>query len=195
MRIAALVEFDLGIEDVRYFAHPFELADAAVQRGFAVLIADFAHLGSVYEMREFFDTVIFLHATCDAATFARALGVGDYCYRYDEMAHLRHRIAYLRRKHYRTKGRLWRQGELIYDTEGKRLYKNGEEIAFPKALQALLEFLIAHSDRFVDKFEILDSVEEINTEGSLKVSISKLRTLGLEIETRQGLGYKLKEMK
>ncbi len=195
MRIAALVEFDLGIDEVRYFAHPFELADAALQRRFEVLVADFVHLGSVYEMREFFDYVIFLHATCDAASFARAMGVGDFCYRYDEITHLKHRIAYLERKLYRTKGRLWRQGGIIYDIHGKRLYKDSKELPLPKALQALLEFLIAHSDRYVDKYDIIDNVEEINTEGSLKVSISKLRSLGLEIETRQGLGYKLKETK
>ena len=193
MRIAALVEFDLGMEDIRYFAHPFELADAAVQRGFAVLIADFSYLGSIYEIREFFDTVIFLHATCDAATFARALGVGDYCYRYDELVHLRHRISYLQRKYYRTAGRLWRQGDIVYDTYTKRLFRAGREQKLPRALRELLECLIAHSDRYLEKYEIIDCVEEINTEGSLKVSISKLRALGLEIETLSGLGYKLKE--
>ncbi len=193
MRIAALVDFDLGVQSVEYFSHPFALADAACQRDFDLLIADFRYLANIYEMRSFFTYIIFLHPLCDATTYARALRVGDYCYRYEAFEHLKSRIAYLQRRESLLQGRLWRQGKFYFDRERKKLYHETRELELSQALQELLLFLIENRDRYVDKYAIIDNLESINTEGSLKVAISRLRSLGLEIETRQGLGYKLKE--
>lgn len=192
MRIAALVDFPLPIENVEYYEQPFVLVEATVLKEYDLLITDIRYLGTIYEIRDAFSTIIFLSPRCNNNEYARVLKIGDYCYRYEELEYLKMRVEYIRRKSYQLKTEYWRQNEIFFDLRNGRLYKGGQELPISVSLLALLNFLIKHRNRYVDKYEIIENIDEINTEGSLKVSISRLRSLGLEIETKQGLGYKLK---
>jgi len=48
---------------------------------------------------------------------------------------------------------------------------------------------------YLSKDFILSNCESIESEGSIKVLISKLRQLGFDIVNQKNLGYKLKEKK
>jgi DNA-binding response OmpR family regulator len=138
---------------------------------------------------------LFITARTDIASVARGFEVGadDYIKKPFDFEELTIRIDALLRKAYRTRQERIPLGELHFAVATEELYHDGESLPLPPADRRLLARLVRERDRIVPKEELLAILGdgEEGSEGALRVHISRLRKLGLPIETRKGIGYRL----
>jgi DNA-binding response OmpR family regulator len=138
---------------------------------------------------------LFITARTDIASVARGFEVGadDYIKKPFDFEELTIRIEALMRKAYRTRDERIDLGRLQFDVRSEELYRDTEPLPLPPSDRRLLARLVRDRNRIVPKedlLEILGDGEE-GSEGALRVHISRLRKLGLPIETRKGIGYRL----
>ncbi|MRJ06081.1 MAG: hypothetical protein C6I01_00980 [Epsilonproteobacteria bacterium] len=171
-----------------------EAVMAFIGRQWDLVIADFEMFGVIRELKEkkgdFY--VVFLTHTCDIFYYRKALEVGDFCYQFNELDKFWLRFHYLERKIWKIRGKIFRYGDMVYNLQQRKLFKNGEEIKLTRGEYAILETLIKHRDTFLSKEKIMEETDT-DSPASIKVIISKLRKLGFKIVNRTRIGYKLIE--
>ena len=138
---------------------------------------------------------LFITARTDIASVARGFEVGadDYIKKPFDFEELTIRIDALLRKAFGTRQEQIDLGTFQFVVSTGELYREGKALAVPPADRRLLARLIRDRDRVVPKEELLSILGdgEEGSEGALRVHISRLRKLGLPIETRKGIGYRL----
>jgi len=138
---------------------------------------------------------LFITARTDIASVARGFEVGadDYIKKPFDFEELTIRIDALLRKAFGTRQERIDLGTFQFVVSTGELYREGKALAVPPADRRLLARLIRDRDRVVPKEELLSILGdgEEGSEGALRVHISRLRKLGLPIETRKGIGYRL----
>ena len=131
------------------------------------------------------------------------LGADDYLQKPFAFEELQARIHALVRRRYRSKSPRLEIGDLVVDTVGRRVTKNGVEIQLTRREFQILEYLARRTDQTVTRIEIEDSVysernlpESNAVESALSNLRRKLRGAGGSnpdpIQTRPGLGYCLR---
>jgi DNA-binding response OmpR family regulator len=184
----------LDMAGVTFTSDVNEFYDNFLEQHYDILVANFDFYSYVREFDSVYDGyIILLCEYSNELLYKRALEFADYCYAYSEFYKLKHRLDFLKRKIYKTRGAIFKYRDLLYNFNTKTLYLKSQSTQLTKAQQELLEVLIKNRDNYTSSESIINICEYIGSIGSIKVIISTLRKLGFDIISKQNLGYKLKE--
>jgi DNA-binding response OmpR family regulator len=177
-----------------YVVDDNDFYDAVLNKKFDVILISFDYFGHFLEIKEYVkSTVIFLNYYCDTMIYKKVLEVADYCYLYTEFEKLNLRLEFLRKKTLKTKSSVYKLKNLLYNFAIDELYKDSVPVKLSSAEKELLRTLIKNRNRYLSKEDILMECDTIESEASIKVLISHLRKLGIEIDNQKNSGYKLKD--
>ena len=196
MRILAFLDLDIRFDEfeIVYVYDENEFYEKIINKKFDVLLVSMSFFKEFLEIKNYIkNEVVFINEYCDIQMYKKALEYGDYCYTLDEFEKLRLRLLYLQKKIYKNKSQVFKFDEFLYNFKTKTLYKNSEIIKLSRAEIELLENLIKNRNGYMSKEDIVMSCDSIESESSIKVLISHLRKIGLNIVNQKNLGYKLKE--
>ena len=164
---------------------------------FDVNIPDISGFELLSMLRETGNTTpcIFLTSLSDIASLSKGFEVGadDYLKKPFDFDELIIRIQSLLRKSFSAKNNEVSYKDLIYKISTNELF-NGSTLSLLTPLeQKLLSLFFKRIDETITKQELLHELDSVNesSEGSLRVYITKLRKVGLEIQTIKGVGYRL----
>jgi len=138
---------------------------------------------------------IFLTSLDDISSLSKGFEVGadDYIKKPFDFDELLIRIQALLRKVYKTYEDSLNYKNLIYKISTNELYKEEKLVTLTPQEKKLCTMLFQNIDKTLKKEDILYEldIDGESSEGALRVYISKLRKVGLEIQTLKGIGYRL----
>ena len=138
---------------------------------------------------------IFLTSLNDIASLSKGFEVGadDYMKKPFDFDELLVRIEALLRKSFSSASNDVKYGEFIYKIATNELFKGSELILLAPQEQKLLALFFRRINETIKKDDFLYELDKENetSEGALRVYITKLRKIGLEIQTIKGVGYRL----
>ncbi len=138
---------------------------------------------------------IFLTSLNDIASLSRGFEVGadDYIKKPFDFDELLIRIQALLRKSFSAKNNEIKYNSLVYKISTNELLDNNKLIQLAPQEKKLLSLFFKRINETVTKQDLLHELDSINesSEGALRVYITKLRKVGLEIQTLKGTGYRL----
>jgi len=138
---------------------------------------------------------IFLTSLNDIASLSRGFEVGadDYIKKPFDFDELLIRIQALLRKSFSATNNEIKYNSLTYKISTNELLDNGRLIQITPQEKKLLSLLFKRIDETITKQELLYELDNVNesSEGALRVYMTKLRKVGLEIQTIKGVGYRL----
>jgi len=138
---------------------------------------------------------IFLTSLNDIASLSRGFEVGadDYMKKPFDFDELLIRIQALLRKSFNTKQNDVSYNNLTYKIATNELLDGAELILLAPQEKKLLSIMFKRIEETITKQELLHELdgEHESSEGALRVYITKLRKVGLEIQTIKGTGYRL----
>jgi len=196
MRILCFSDFHIEFNkfDFTYVYDENDFYEKILNKKYDVVIVSFNYFPQFLEIKQFVNSyTLFVNDYCDSFIYKKVLEVADFCYRYDEMEKLYYRLEYLQKKLLKTKASVYKSGDLLYNFNTNELYKNSKPVKLSSAEKELLRTLIKHRNTYLSKEDILMECDNIESESSIKVLISHLRKLGLNIENQKNMGYKLKD--
>ena len=179
--------------DLEYVYNVDEFYTKVLNKKYDVLIVNFDLFEFVSEIKRFFEgKIIFISSFIDELIYKKSLEIGDFCYHFNEVWKVGFRLKYLQKELLNLNSNIFKYKDLIFDLKRKVLYKDKKEVSLSPAERELLKLLIVNKN-YLNKDFILNNCENIESESSIKVLISKLRQLGFDIVNQKNLGYKLKE--
>jgi len=179
--------------DLEYVYDVDEFYTKVLNKKYDVLIVDFDLFEFVSEVKRFFEgKIIFISSFIDELVYKKSLEIGDFCYDFNELWKVDFRLKYLQKELLNLNSNIFKYKDLIFDLKRKVLYKDKKEVSLSPAERELLKLLVVNKS-YLNKDFILNNCENIESESSIKVLISKLRQLGFDIVNQKNLGYKLKE--
>lgn len=138
---------------------------------------------------------IFLTSLNDIASLSKGFEVGadDYLKKPFDFDELLVRIKSLLRKSFSAKSNEVKYKYFIYRISTNELINDGSLVLLTPLEQKLLSIFFKRIDETITKQELLHELDSVNesSEGALRVYITKLRKVGLEIQTIKGVGYRL----
>ena len=139
---------------------------------------------------------IFLTSLDDISSLSKGFEVGadDYVKKPFDFDELLIRIQAQLRKVYKTYEDILKYKDLVYKISTHELLDNNNNlITLTPQEKKLCAMLFQNIDNTLTKEDILYEldIEGESSEGALRVYISKLRKVGLEIQTLKGIGYRL----
>lgn len=138
---------------------------------------------------------IFLTSLNDIASLSRGFEVGadDYLKKPFDFDELLVRIQAVLRKSFHVQSNLIVYHHLSYKISTNELFNGTQFISLAPQELKLLPLFFKNIDTTVTKQELLNALDSINesSEGALRVYISKLRKIGLNICSIKGVGYRL----
>jgi len=138
---------------------------------------------------------IFLTSLNDINSLSRGFEVGadDYIKKPFDFDELLIRIQALLRKSFHSKSNEVKYKNLLYKIATNELLDDKSLIALTPQEKKLLSLFFKRIDKTITKQELLHELDAVNesSEGALRVYITKLRKVGLEIQTIKGTGYRL----
>ncbi|WP_456479020.1 winged helix-turn-helix domain-containing protein [Nautilia sp.] len=196
MKILFFTVFKINIDrfECTYINEENDFYDAVLNKKFDVIVISFDFYSNYLEIRKYVNSqVIFLTEYCDLQIYKKVLEVADYCYLYGEYDKLMLRLEYLRKKILNSASSVYKSGNMLYNFSTNEVYINSEPVKLSNAEKELLRTLIKNRNIYISKEDILMECDNIESESSIKVLISHLRKLGINIENQKNYGYKLKE--
>jgi DNA-binding response OmpR family regulator len=137
---------------------------------------------------------IFITSLNDIASLSKGFEVGadDYIKKPFDFDELLVRIKALIRKVYQSRSQIIHAFEFSFNIEKYELYKEGEFVKLSPSELQIVKLFFKNLDQTVLKEEILEELGDGRemSEGSLRVHITKLRKIGLNITTIKGIGYR-----
>jgi len=187
------VEYTNREYDLEYVYGVDEFYTKILNKKYDVLIVNFDLFEFVSEVRRFFEgKIIFISSFIEELVYKKSLEIGDFCYDFNELWKVDFRLKYLQKELLNLNSNIFKYKDLIFDLKRKVLYKDKKEVSLSPAERELLKLLVVNKN-YLSKDFILSNCENIESESSIKVLISKLRQLGFDIVNQKNLGYKLKE--
>jgi len=179
-----------------------EVLDLSYENNFDIFLLDvnlpdFSGFELLKLLRENSDKTpaIFLTSLDDIASLSKGFEVGadDYIKKPFDFDELLIRIQALLRKSYNTYEDLLQYKDLKYKISTNELYKEDELVILTPQEKKLTTLLFQNIENTLKKEDILYEldIQGESSEGALRVYISKLRKIGLEIQTLKGIGYRL----
>ena len=188
--------------DITHTTNGEEALDATYAQHFDLFLFD-VNVGYISgfellkSLRQSEDTTpaIFITALTDidSLSYGFSIGADDYIKKPFDFDELLVRIRALLRKSYKTYEEMLTLGEFHFDIAKEELYKNGTFIPLAPLELKITKLLFQNLDTTMQKELILEYLAQGRemSEGSLRVSINKLRKTGLPITTVKGIGYRL----
>lgn len=138
---------------------------------------------------------IFLTSLNDIASLSRGFeaGADDYIKKPFDFDELIIRIQALLRKSFHAKNNEVKYNSLLYKISTNELFDDDTLVQLAPQEKKLLSLFFKRINETITKYELLHELDGINesSEGALRVYITKLRKVGLEIQTIKGTGYRL----
>ena len=138
---------------------------------------------------------IFLTSLNDIVSLSRGFEVGadDYIKKPFDFDELLIRIQALLRKSFSAKNNEIKYNSLVYKISTNELLDAKVLVSLAPQEKKLLSLFFKRIDETLTKQELLHELDSVNesSEGALRVYITKLRKVGLEIQTIKGTGYRL----
>lgn len=156
-------------------------------------LSGFELLKSLREASDITPT-IFLTAMGDIASLSKGfdMGADDYIKKPFDFDELIVRMNALLKKSYKTNSFLKIVGNFSFNIEKNEFYKDGKFYALSPYELKITKLFFKNVNKTLTKEDILyhlgDGIE--TSEGALRVHITKLRKIGLPIETIKGVGYR-----
>ncbi|HIP20216.1 MAG TPA: response regulator transcription factor [Sulfurimonas sp.] len=164
---------------------------------FDVNVPDYNGFELLQSLRDAGDATpcIFLTSLSDIASLSKGFGAGadDYLKKPFDFDELVVRVKAVLRKSFQTLENEVKYKNLVYKIVTNELFNEDELILLAPQEQKLLTLFFKNIDTTVTKEELLFELNRENeaSEGALRVYITKLRKVGLEIQTIKGTGYRL----
>jgi DNA-binding response OmpR family regulator len=137
---------------------------------------------------------IFITSLNDIASLSKGFEVGadDYIKKPFDFDELLVRIKAVIRKAYHSSSNILKVDNFAFDIEKNELYKEGHFLKLSPYELQIVKLFFKNLNHTIEKEEILEELGEGRemSEGSLRVYITKLRKLGLDITTIKGIGYR-----
>ena len=141
---------------------------------------------------------IFITALVDIGSLGKGFDVGadDYVRKPFDIDELLIRMHTLIKRSFKAYDEVIAYQDLRYHIEEQRIYKGEELIKLPPAERALLELFLQNIGKVLPKDYIFESVSEEGTmsDGALRVHVSHLKKLGLEITNVRTVGYRCEKL-
>ena len=138
---------------------------------------------------------IFITALSDVASLSQGFEVGadDYIKKPFDFDELLIRINALLKKRYHTYSNEITIGDFRFVIEKDELYSGSKFIPLPPYELNITRILFQNLNKTVQKEYLLDVLGDGKemSEGALRVHMTKLRKIGLPIDTIKGIGYRL----
>lgn len=159
-------------------------------------INGFELLKSLREMKD--DTpCIFLTAKLDISSLSSGFDVGgdDYIKKPFDSDELIIRINSQIKKSFKSHSFDITYKDIIYNLKNQKIFKSDEEILLSPMELKLFEIFIKNIDKTVSKEDILYELYDGDegSEASLRVQISKMKKIGLDITNFRAKGYRLEK--
>ena len=164
---------------------------------FDVNVPDFNGFELLKILREAGDATpcMFLTSLNDIASLSKGFAVGadDYLKKPFDFDELLVRISALLRKSFAAKENVITYKNLRYQIATNELLKGESLVKLAPQEQKLLALFFKRQNQTITKEDLLYTLdrEGESSEGALRVYITKLRRIGLELETIKGTGYRL----
>jgi len=138
---------------------------------------------------------IFITALTDVSSLSEGFDVGadDYIKKPFDFDELLVRINALLRKQYKSYKNKLTVGRFYFNIDSNELYFDDKFLQLSPAELKIVKLLFKNIDKTVLKENILNELSDGRevSEGSLRVHITKLRKIGLSIDTIKGTGYRI----
>jgi DNA-binding response OmpR family regulator len=138
---------------------------------------------------------IFLTSLNDIASLSKGFEVGadDYLKKPFDFDELLVRISAILRKSFSAEQNILKYKELTYKISSNEIYRGDKLLLLAPQEQKLLALFFKHQGETIKKEDFLYELDNDSesSEGALRVYITKLRKIGLEIQTIKGTGYRL----
>ena len=152
------------------------------------------------ELREYGNITpcIFLTAKVDIDSISIGFdsGADDYIKKPFDVDELIIRINTQIKKSFKSYSQTIKYGNIIYNITNKTILKDNQAINLSPTELKLFELFIKNINLSISKEDILYHIHngDIGSEPALRVQISKLKKLGLNISNQRAIGYKLEEL-
>jgi len=138
---------------------------------------------------------IFLTAKIDITSFSTGFDVGadDYIKKPFDFDELVIRINTQIKKSFNTYSDSIKYNNIVFNIENKTILKDNDEVFLSPIEFKLFELFIKNINKTISKEDIMYTIHdgEEGSENALRVQISKLKKLGLNIQNQRAVGYKL----
>ena len=137
---------------------------------------------------------IFITALIDINNLQKGFDVGadDYIKKPFDMKELLIRIESQIKKSFKSYSNILEYKDIAYDISSSILTKDGQKIHLSPSELKLLELFLQNINRVITKDEILYALHdgELGSDAALRVQISKLNKIGLDISNIRAIGYR-----
>jgi DNA-binding response OmpR family regulator len=141
---------------------------------------------------------IFLTAKVDIKSISMGFDIGgdDYMKKPFDSDELIIRIKTQIKKSFNSHNKEIIYKDIKYNIQDKTIFKNKKQIFLTPIQFKLFELFVKNINRSISKEDILYHIHngDIGSEASLRVQISKLKKLGLDISNQRATGYKLEKL-
>ncbi|MEA1914627.1 MAG: response regulator transcription factor [Campylobacterota bacterium] len=141
---------------------------------------------------------IFITANVDIQSVSKGFDVGadDYIKKPFDVDELVIRINTQIKKSFQSYTQKIEYGDLSFEIQTQKIVKKGVEILLSPTEKKLFELFFQNIDKPLNKEEILFHLHdgEEGSEAALRVQISKLKKLGLNITNQRGVGYRCEKL-
>jgi len=141
---------------------------------------------------------IFLTAKVDIGSLSDGFSCGadDYIKKPFDCNELIIRINTQIKKAFNTRKETLVYKDIVYDISSKVIVKDNKEIFLSPSELKLFELLLQNKSKIITKEDILYHIHDggEGSEAALRVQISKLKKLGLNITNLRSVGYRLEEL-
>ena len=172
-----------------------ELLDLSYKHKYDLYLCNYFYYNFIHELKSTGDTtaVLFTDEFYDISHLKKSFGVGDdYLTKPLNLEELQIRVAYHYKKLYNHTQNIVSYRDMFFHLSTKQLYKKSQKIKLSPSEAKLVELFLAFKDKPLLKDIIYDKLET-QSEGTLRVYISKLGKIGFDISyERANLSYTLK---
>jgi DNA-binding response OmpR family regulator len=141
---------------------------------------------------------IFITANIDIKSVSKGfeLGADDYIKKPFDIDELIIRINTQIKKSFQSYSKIIQYKDISFDIKTQKVFKANNEIFLSPAEKKLFEFFLQNIGKTLNKEDILYYLHdgEEGSEAALRVQISKLKKLGLNITNQRGIGYRCEKL-